>query len=152
MPTKSNVVPGIDHPHPDELMEDITQPSLTKPLVIAIIVHVLLIGGTSIPFMLACCEYGTMDPTEITKLKKEEQKKKQKAQQEATAGKGVGKASGQKASSGKADAATQTAATGGSTGEAKPDRKARAQAKLEEVSKERPKDSDVGLDDVDILE
>jgi len=59
--------------HPDELMADISRSSLAKTLPISLGAHLAVILLTSIPFLLLCAQYGTMDPFTIQAAIQQEQ-------------------------------------------------------------------------------
>jgi len=116
--------------HPDELMKDITDVTLTRSMGISIVAHVLLIVLTSIPFIILCFQHGTMNPTEIEKIRK-----------------------AQAAVAKTPSPAIKPSATTRPAAKRPPTRpKSRIERQLEEVSKTRPASPDVGIDDVDTLE
>lgn len=120
--------PGVIHP--DELMKDITDVTLTRSLGVSVVVHVLLIALTSIPFVLLCIQHGTMDPAAIDQIQKAEAANTE-TPSPATSPSGT----------------TRPAAT------APPTRpKSQIERQVEEVSKTRPASPDEGIEDVDTLE
>jgi len=68
--TDKNTTQGI---HPDELMADISRSSLSKTLPISLGTHLAVILLTSIPFLVLCVRYGTMDPFTIQAAMQQEQ-------------------------------------------------------------------------------
>lgn len=130
-------------PHPDELMEDINEFSMTRSLAIAFVAHVAIIGLTSIGFLIECAEYGTMSPTQIVVLKREREEAAKKAAEEA-------KAAAEKDAKGEGKAgAAATATAGPAKGKGK--RKSGIMETLQESSTDRPEEPDATLDDADLL-
>ena len=125
---------------PDELMKDITRFSLAKTLLISLIVHAVLIGLTSIAFIVDAVKHGTLDPVTLRQVRGQV---KQKADGQGVSGKMSPKA---------AAAKTKKAPATGSANNSEKRAESRMEKKLKEVSKERPKAPDVTLEDVTDLE
>jgi len=66
---------------PDELMGDINKLSFFGTTLVSLLIHAVLIGGTSVGFIMLCAEYNTLDPkteirAEAEKRRVEERKQK----------------------------------------------------------------------------
>jgi len=53
---------GPGNVHPDELMAEIARSTLNRTLPVSLGVHAVVILLTSIPFLINCVRYGTMNP------------------------------------------------------------------------------------------
>ncbi len=71
---------NIESLEPDELIEDITKPKLTKPIVISCIAHIAVIIIASISFVLNQFKYGELDPRDTIKTEVAEAEKKDAAE------------------------------------------------------------------------
>jgi hypothetical protein len=133
---------------PDDLMAEISRSTLGRTVVISIVVHVLVLGVTSIGFIGLCLKYDTLHPKQAMLAEVKAQKK---AAAEA-ADKPAPAAGG---------AATQPVPAAGSTATTTPaatattptaDGKTPIEQTLEEVDRNLPKKSNVTFDKVDSLE
>ncbi len=126
--------------HPDELMRNVSDSRMGNALMIAIIVHVVLVGATSIGFIAQCVQYGTLYPKQAIKVEREEKAAAAKAAKTAE----LREAMKQKQAAAEAAAASQPA---------RPAANVRGQSAIEravtETSDERPEDASLdSLDDM----
>lgn len=73
-----------DQVDPDELMGDINRLSFFKVAGISVLIHLVLIGATSVGYVMLCAEYQTLYPDrEIQRIAKEDREKELRADREA---------------------------------------------------------------------
>jgi len=154
---------------PDSLMVEISRSVMGRMLVISMLIHFVLIGGTSVGYISDCFQYRTLDPktkkAEIAKKETEdkaaddEKKKVEEAKKKLAEGekkKGTGgekKEPGKTAPAGEKVVDPATTETTGAAGETKEPEKTKSaiEKKVEETSKERPTQPSVNLDSPDSL-
>ena len=143
---------GIDNIDPDELMANISRSNLGKTIVISTIFHIIFIGALSIGYIGQCIKYKRLDVKVAIKQekarKKQEEEKKRRAELIEKA-----KAAAKKAAKSKQAAKKQPAKAPQSVKGKK--RVPKILQEINEVSKERPKetevkslDDDLGLDEL----
>ena len=82
-PARPTSVAG-DQVDPDELMGDINRLSFFKVAWISLLIHLVLIGATSVGYVMLCAEHQTLYPDrEIQRIAKEDREKKLRADREA---------------------------------------------------------------------
>jgi len=126
--------------YPDELMANISRSTLGRTFVLSLIIHLAVIGLTSIRFAGLCIQYNTLQPREQIRAEKAEARRQEliaEAEKRASAGRKAGTQEG-----GGADPATGTDG----------DTKSPIEKTLEETSTERPTGSNVTFGEVDDLE
>lgn len=64
---------------PDELMGDINKLSFFGTTMLSLLIHVLLIGGTSVGFIMLCAEYNTLDPKAEIRARTEQRRTEERA-------------------------------------------------------------------------
>ena len=75
--SKGSQAPGTDAVDPDELMGRISSLSFLRMAGISVAIHVVLIGVTSIGFLMDCSKYKTWHPdAEIRRITKEQRAEK----------------------------------------------------------------------------
>ena len=135
---------------PDDLMADISRSTLGRTLVISIVVHVILLGVTSIGFIGLCLKYDTLYPKRVIAAERVEAKKKAILAADKASVPAAGNA-----------AAAPLPAAGGTTAPPSPaaagatpttTEKSPIEQTLEEVDRNLPKKSNVTFDKVDSLE
>jgi len=128
--------PGSDQINPDELMGEVNKLSFFRTFTISVIVHVVLIGVTSIGFITLCAEHNTLHPdVVIRRIAKEERaeelrKEREEAQKQLIADQ-------KKAAKSRGSGATRPASKIGQ--------------KMKRKSTTLPAKSGVGLEDIDEL-
>jgi len=74
--------PGGDQVDPDELMTEVSSVSFLRTFLISVVIHAVLIGVTSIGFLMLCAEHNTWDPDvvirQIAKDKRAEELRKER--------------------------------------------------------------------------
>jgi len=69
----------VEQIDPDELMGDINKLSFLGTTGISLLIHVLLIGGTSVGFIMLCAEYNTLHPEAEIRAQAEAQRLEDRA-------------------------------------------------------------------------
>ena len=143
--TGQTAAPGPDDPiDPDELMGEVNSVSFLRTTLISVGVHLVLIAGTSIGFVLLCAEHGTLDPdTEVRRIAKEQRQKTLREEREAAHKKLMAEQKAKKASGGKDP-------KGGGSGGG--DGKTPTERAIDRKATTLPTRSGVGLDDIGEIE
>jgi hypothetical protein len=140
--------------YPDHLMADVARSTLARTFVLSLIIHVAVLGLTSIRYIGLCFEHKTWQPDEVIKelraeaerVKLEEARQARLAEQQAAA---------QKAAAGAKPApAATTPDEAPAPGESVPEgdaEKSPIEKTLEEVSHERPTEPSATFENVDEL-
>ena len=69
---------------PDALMRDISRSVLGRMVIVSLLIHVLIIGGTSVGYISQCFKYGTTDPkSAIAKIEAEKKAKEDQIKADA---------------------------------------------------------------------
>ena len=138
-------VPADASVDPDELISDLSRLSIAKTSLVSILVHVVLVGLTSIGFIALCVRHDTLHPRAVLKALAEKQRQaKLEAAREAARKKLQAQVDQQ-------DKKAKAASKGPEAGKTdKP--KSKIEKTLQETSPQRPKASSLNLDNLDELE
>jgi uncharacterized protein YqfA (UPF0365 family) len=140
--------------HPEELMDDISQSTMGKTMAMSIVLHLLVIGLTSIGFIRLCNQYKTLHPRwEIQRVQREEAEKKAAADAAKAEAEAIARSQEIKAQMAAAAAKATTAGDDQTPGEAAgaEPRLSKIEQTIRETSDERPQAPTVSLDNVDEL-
>lgn len=66
----------LDVKHPDELMDNITRPTIVKPIVLALIIHAIILPALSIGYIKNVIKYKELNPKQKVEEARAEAKKK----------------------------------------------------------------------------
>ena len=133
------------------LLEDVSRGNLAGLLVVAFVIHVVVIGISSVSHVALCCKYGTFWPKPIMKREREEEEKRKLEAKQAEQERVL--AEQQR----KAEPAKESKAEPGGKAEEKSEGKAgkpksKVEKALEEKSNERPKEPTIQLESPNSLE
>lgn len=145
---------------PELLIADLSRPQMFRMLVYALLIHILVIGATSIGFISLCVKYHSMRPRQVVRaLEKEATEKKMKedaakATEDAIkASKAAAEEANKKAKANPAPAKAAgtdnqppPADNGTPSGQPEGKKKSKIEQEVEKTSSERPTKPSVGLD------